>query len=75
MKCKAVTRDRSRQFLRAAAHPCQWEAKRDGFCAVHHPDVMRPILIRRIGGLEAELESLRGELAAFDAPAWPGNPS
>ena len=65
--CKAVTITRTRAGDSRTAHPCQWSAKENGYCAVHNPEVRRKVLERQKRHLSGRLNVVLTELIGVTA--------
>lgn len=66
--CKAVTTPRDLGLLgKRTAHPCQWAAKENGYCAVHNPEVRRKVLERQKCHLSDRLAVVLTELVDVTA--------
>lgn len=76
-RCRAITQDRSRDFLRTGSHQCPYEAKLWGLCQIHanqleRLDARERRLIRKHETVIAEIRAKRKEL---EGPEPLENPS
>jgi hypothetical protein len=66
--CKGTTIARDLGLLgKRTAHACQWAAKQDGYCPMHHPARRREVLERQKRDLSDRLAVVLTELIAVTA--------